>query len=70
MFKMKAPPFPPLVPPPCQPVADLALLSIITLGRTGGGGTGSMLMRNQSGLVNCVLKPRALQSSSLMADMI
>jgi hypothetical protein len=43
-----------------------ALLSIMTLGRTGGGGTGSTLMRNQSGLLKAGLKPSALQSSSLM----
>lgn len=44
----------------------LALLSIMTLGRTGGGGTGSTLMMNQSGREYCTLKPSALQSSSLM----
>jgi hypothetical protein len=32
-------------------LAYRALLSIITLGRTGGGGTGSTLIRNQSGLL-------------------
>ena len=43
-----------------------ALESIITDGRTGGGGTGSTLTSIQSGRTNATSNPSARQSSSLM----
>lgn len=52
--------------PMCPAATHLALLSIITAGRTGGGGTGSTVRIIQSGLTYLVLKPMARQSSSLM----
>jgi hypothetical protein len=53
-----------------QPATHRALLSIMTLGRTGGGGTGSTDTSIQSGRVKRVSKPSALQSSSLICDRI
>ena len=44
----------------------LAAESIITLGLTGGGGTGSTVRIIQSGLEYLTLKPSASQSSSDM----
>ena len=40
--------------------------SIVTEGRTGGGGTGSTVRIIQSGRAYLTLKPNASQSSSLM----
>lgn len=57
-------------PNPTPPHPYRALLSIMTLGRTGGGGTGSTDTSSQSGRVKRVSKPSALQSSSLICDRI
>mmetsp|Transcript_14393 Transcript_14393/g.39003 ORF Transcript_14393/g.39003 Transcript_14393/m.39003 type:complete len:214 (-) Transcript_14393:694-1335(-) len=46
--------------------SHLAELSIITDGRTGGGGTGSAVMIIQSGRTHLVLNPSVWQSSSEM----
>ena len=46
--------------------SDLALASIATLGRTGGGGTGNTVRIIHSGRENAGLNPSATQSSSLI----